>query len=143
MVAVRTRVTRESRFDARRTGFLAAGTRADRYRTTPDSSWQGIYDGWEEGKHVESVSHFGRHQTDRGDILILESLKGEVLAQVQVVDIIMVQNEALSDEHLQALGYASRQEYDQDYGRLIMSGKAWFFKVEHVSPQQIIDQKPQ
>jgi hypothetical protein len=110
----------ERMLDAKtKTAMMTVATWADYYRL--EEGWYNLqhWRQWEHGKQVNEVSHFGEYTTMQGDVLAVCPLESEdVLCQVQVVEIRMVDCQALTDSEVHA-GCPTRLVHarDADAGR--------------------------
>ena len=114
-----------------KTAMLTVATWADYYRL--EESWHNLqhWRQWEHGKQVNEVSHFGEYTTMQGDVLSVCPLESEaVLCQVQVVEIRMVDCQALTDSEVHELGYRTRAEYDSQWADMALdAARGWFMRV--------------
>lgn len=110
-----------------KTAIATALTRADTYRA--NGKWQSAQD-LEHGTSVEAVNHFGRHTTERGEVLNAESIDGPTV-KIKVVDIQAVEPDRLTESDFRALGYTDQADYMADWGE-VFGSKVWLMKVQRV-----------
>lgn len=115
---------------ARKRAMLTALTAQDRYRAGGD--WYGVEEGWQHGRAVEEVSHFGRHATAIGDTLNVEGDDGKRYGQVQVERIVMVDSGDLVDDEIAALGYDSRAAFSAREPGYV-NRRAWMVYIRPIS----------
>jgi len=118
-----------------KTAIITFASNADTCRLTPGGQWLNAVRQWTPGQTVVEVNHFGRHTTVAGDILALETIKGKIMAHVEVMGITMVNGEDLTTEQIADLGYTSRQAYEDDWGKAL-AGKAWYMSIHKLTPRQ-------
>jgi hypothetical protein len=107
--------------------LAAPVTRADTYRT--DEGWRSAAD-LEHGTSVAEVNHYGRHTTAKGDRLLVKAIDGDK-AEVDVLDIRLVEPDKLTDQDFQALGYDNRTDYMTDWGD-VFGPRIWLMNVRIV-----------
>lgn len=129
------------RMQRAKTAMLTPATGSDRYRI--GAAWHTVDQGtWVHETHVDEVTHFGRHSTAPGDVLIVKRIDETVIAHVQVLDILMANTSELAAPDLAELGYASRSEFDQDWGEVV-AGRVWLLHIAHLTPRAHANQQVQ
>ncbi len=109
-----------------KTAMLTVATLADHYRVA--ETWYNLqgWRSWQHGKQVDEIRHFGEYVTGRGDVLTVCPIESDdVVCRVQVTEIYMVDCARLSDAEIRELGYASRQEYTDQWD----APRGWFMRV--------------
>jgi hypothetical protein len=133
MAVQRVAILNEERMQKLKTLLLTKATRSDRWRI--DDTWHTMQDSpWEHNQTVDEITHFGRHHTSTGDILIAERVDGTPIAHLQVLSMAMANTDDLTQPDYDALGYVSREDFSLDWGELL-GGKVWRFKVERITPR--------
>lgn len=125
----------EKPFLKAKTAIITMATNSDGYKLMGDETWINAWRNWNAGEHVMEVNHFQRHHTAIGDVIEVHNITGDVVSHIQVLDILMVNGESLSDIQINALGYANREAYMNDWGKAL-AGKAWYMVIKKLTPQQ-------
>lgn len=110
-----------------KTAIATTLTRADTYRA--GEQWRPARN-LPHNTSVEAVNHFGRHMTERGDILRVVSIEGPAV-QIEVQDIRAVETDKLTDQDFQALGYRDRADYMADWGD-VFGSRIWLMKIRRL-----------
>lgn len=113
-----------------KTAIATSLTAMDQFQPLDSNQWHSA-DEAEHGTPVKAVNHFGRHVTEQGDILLVESIKKDTPARVEVLEIRAVDVDQLMEEDFQALGYTGRDDYMLDWGH-IMGNRVWLIRIKHL-----------
>src|SRR5262245_36099059 len=83
-------------------------------------------------QEVDRVNHFGRHTTERGDLLAVKDLKHNVIVHLRVTRIRVMDLENSTDEEFMALGYKNRQDFATGEYSHAAKGRHWYIEVEQI-----------
>lgn len=123
------------RMNAERGAMLTPMRLTDQYRIGEE--WHSCADPgmkWIHGTQVDGVKHYTRHETQVGDVMIVERVDLVPIAHVQIVGIEMADTAQMSDDEFVALGYISREDFYTDMGSAF-GGRVWVMSIAHVTPQ--------
>lgn len=92
-----------------KSALLTGVTRMDEYRQ--DSTWRHLDDGWQHGRSVDAIQHAGKRHFSAGDVLQINNMLSQPVAQVMITTIEMIETKQMTDADAQALGYRDKAEY--------------------------------